>query len=115
MTVRELKAYINLIKDDSIEVKMRTGYNKCRIDELNCTISGSAKMLKRENDKLVEIDSYDKSTLYLTGEVYNKDELQCKINSIQTIARLNGDAIEITDDNKMEYDQYLKLKQKFEK
>lgn len=115
MTIGELKTYINHIKDDSVEVKMIVGYTKSGIDALDCTIKGTPSLVKNEEGKPVPVTKYEKSTLYLVGEIWNKDHVQCVKDSILAVARLNGDAIQINDDNKDEYNEYIKLKEKFEK
>lgn len=112
MTIGELKTYINHIKDDSVEVKMIVGYTKSGIDTLDCTIKGTPSLVKIEEGKTVPLTKFEKSTLYLVGEIWNKDHLQCVKDSILAVARLNGDAIEVNDDNK---DEYIRLKEKFEK
>lgn len=93
MTVKELKEYLNLIKDDSIIVRMCLGYNKGNIHTLDATLKNEPKCVININSKEIITDKYKENTLYLIGEVYEKDYAECKKQSVLTIARLNYDTV----------------------
>lgn len=114
MTVKTLKNYLDAIEDDSIEVKIRLGYYRDTLDVLEATFKGTPTTVLHCGGKEIITSKYEKDTLYLGNKPYMEDYVQCVKDSILTVARLNRDTIPINSEiDRMEYELYQKLKEKF--